>query len=137
VATRSSARRLRSGAAVLLLAACATLACASPGGLPLRKEPDMAETSLWVPALLLLACVAVAGGILAWQRGGGVFTAMVKHLPRETRGAPARVASLALTAQASVHVVRWQDDELLVGCSGQQVTVLATRKASAGPGDAA
>lgn len=53
---------------------------------------------------------------------------MVKHLPRDTRGVPARLASVALTPQASVHVVQWHGEEFLLACTPQQVTVLSQRK---------
>lgn len=53
---------------------------------------------------------------------------MVRHLPRDTRGVPARLASVALTPQASVHVVQWHGEEFLLACTAQQVTVLSQRK---------
>jgi flagellar biogenesis protein FliO len=38
-----------------------------------------------------------------------------------------RLSSHALTAQASLHAVRWRDEELLLGCTPNGVTVLARR----------
>ena len=38
-----------------------------------------------------------------------------------------RLSSHSLTAQASVHAVRWRDEELLLGCTPAGVTVLARR----------
>lgn len=38
-----------------------------------------------------------------------------------------RLSSHPLTAQASVHAVRWRDEELLLGCTPHGVTVLARR----------
>ncbi len=60
---------------------------------------------------------------------------MVKHLPRDARGVPSRLGSVALTPQASVHVVKWHGEEYLLACTPQQVTVLSQRKA-AGEGEA-
>jgi flagellar biogenesis protein FliO len=55
---------------------------------------------------------------------------MVRHLPRDARGLPVRAASVALTPQASVHVVLWQGEEFLLACTAQQITVLSQRTAS-------
>jgi flagellar biogenesis protein FliO len=72
--------------------------------------------------------VAAATRLFAMlQRGKGAFASMVKHLPRDTRGLPTRLASVALTPQASVHVVQWQGQEFLLGCTQQQLTVLSQR----------
>lgn len=38
-----------------------------------------------------------------------------------------RLSSQPLTPQASVHVVRWDGEELLLGCTAQQVSLLARR----------
>jgi flagellar biogenesis protein FliO len=54
---------------------------------------------------------------------------MVRHLPRDARGLPVRAASIALTPHASVHVVHWQGEEFLLGCTAQQITVLSQRSA--------
>jgi flagellar biogenesis protein FliO len=48
-----------------------------------------------------------------------------------------RISSQALTAQASLHAVRWNGEELLLACTPQQVTLLARRPAVAAGGDAA
>jgi len=118
---------------ILAAAACA-LACgiaaasALPGNLPLRKEAEPPDRALWMPAVLLLALVGVAGGIAVWQRGAGVFTAALRRPAREPRRGPERLSSLVLTPQASVHVVQWQGEELLIGCTAQQLTVLCRRE---------
>jgi flagellar biogenesis protein FliO len=54
---------------------------------------------------------------------------MVRHLPRDARAVPSRVASVPLTPQASVHVVQWNGQEFLLACTSQQVTVLSQRPA--------
>ena len=86
--------------------------------LPLRRdEPE--TTSLgafaWVAGLLI---VGVAG---AW------------YWRRRMAPAPARPSALAimparsLTAHASLHVVRWEHEELLLACTPQNVTVISRR----------
>ena len=62
------------------------------------------------------------------QRSTGAFASMVRHLPRDSSGAPARKASVPLTPQASVHVVQWHGQEFLLACTAQQVTVLSQRE---------
>lgn len=63
------------------------------------------------------------------QRSTGALASMVRHLPRDPRGVPARLASVPLTPQASVHVVQWHGQEFLLACTAQQVTVLSQRPA--------
>jgi len=46
---------------------------------------------------------------------------------RGAQGQLVRLSSHSLTAQASVHAVRWRDEELLLGCTPTGVTVLARR----------
>jgi flagellar biogenesis protein FliO len=46
-----------------------------------------------------------------------------------------RLASQALTPHASVHAVAWNGEEYLVGCTPQQVTLLARRRLDAAPGE--
>ena len=55
------------------------------------------------------------------------MASMASRLPRDTRAAPVRVASLGLTPQGSVHVVQWQGEEFLLGCTPHQVTLLSQR----------
>lgn len=129
------------GRALLVLVACgllAGLAAASglPGQLPLRKDPEPVDAGTWLPALGLLALLVAAGGLAAWHRGGSTLAAAMKRTLRgEHRPGPARVSSVALTPQASIHVVHWQGEELLLGCTAQQVTVLARAPGAATRGD--
>jgi flagellar biogenesis protein FliO len=46
-----------------------------------------------------------------------------------------RLCSQALTPQASVHAVQWNGEEFLLGCTGQQVTLLARRSAPEATGE--
>lgn len=115
-------------AAVVLTLACSASQSSMPGSLPLRKEAESPDTGLWLPAVVLLALLGVAGGIAVWQRGAGALTSGWKRPAREARRGPDRLSSLVLTPQASVHVVQWQGEELLIGCTAQQVTVLCRRE---------
>ncbi len=105
--------------------------------LPLRRGADAslsnaASSGLGVAGALLLAAVAV---LAAWKvkavsrqvassaqpGGSGWLRRLMPGLP----GGPVEVVqSVRLTGHASIHVVRWQGKELLVGCSDQEVTVL-------------
>jgi flagellar biogenesis protein FliO len=96
--------------------------------IPLRRdEPARSEgPSMLVVVAVLSVLVAIAtfamrrrgaqGLLRAWQQRSGVPTADIT-----------RMASQPLTAQTSIHVVRWNDEELLLGCTPQQVTLLARR----------
>lgn len=85
----------------------------------------------WPGLLLLVGLVAGAGG-LVWRRRAGWPRAGMWRVVQPRRTEPVvRLAGRPLTPQASVHVVRWNDEELLLGCGPQQVTVLARRPAPA------
>lgn len=111
------------------------LATGLSGALPLRQEAGAVDAGGWMPALVLLALLAVAGGLAVWHRGGGALSAALRRTTRAPHPVPARLASVALTPQASVHVVRWQGEELLLGCTSQQVTVLARKPGAAAAGE--
>lgn len=102
-----------------------------PAQLPLRRaDQEAAVTSLGWRSLFLLLMVGAGGGAwLLWRRGmvpGGGEASLHGRLPGELP-AVRRLSSHALTPQASVHAVRWQGEELLLGCTAQQVTLLARR----------
>jgi hypothetical protein len=88
--------------------------------IPLRRDAPadgaMAETIGWA-ALLLIA--AAGAGLVVLRRGA---------LPRGAQG-PKVIGRTALTQQASLHVVEWQGEELLLGCTTQSVVVLTRRPA--------
>ncbi|HEY8360372.1 MAG TPA: flagellar biosynthetic protein FliO [Ramlibacter sp.] len=104
-----------------------------PRTLPLRREEPAAPPSAVgaASAALLLAALA-AGGLLAWRRGPAGLQQWRSR--RSGAAALARVSSQALTPHASIHVVHWSDEELLLGCTAQQVTVIARRPLSPAPG---
>lgn len=95
--------------------------------LPLRREEPTAPASL-APAVaggVLLVAAAAAGLLLARRKG---VQRMRPWLPVRTAAAPiTRVASQALTQQASVHAIQWNGEELLLACTPQHVTLLARR----------
>jgi membrane protein DedA with SNARE-associated domain len=126
---------LARGAAVVLFAALAllagsVLAQSLPPELPLRRAGEAAaDGGLWGPVVGLLGIAVGAAAYVGWRRG---------WLPGRRGGARRidrvlnRVSSHALTPQASVHVVQWNGEEYLVGCTSQQVTLLARRAGGAG-----
>ena len=125
---------LRAAAAALAVIAC--VAQADAGGaqeprasLPLRREPT--SDGAWVPALWMFGALA-AGGAWIVLRGKGVasWRALRAGL-QPSRATLIRLSSHALAGAASVHAVRWHDEELLIGCSAQNLVVLARRPAAA------
>lgn len=117
------------------LAGGLALASTLPAPLPLRRDVEPVDAGTWMPALVLLALLVVAGGLVVWHRGSGVLAAAMKRTAPGQRAGPARVSSVALTPQASVHVVHWQGEELLLGCTPQEVTLLARRPGPPATGD--
>ena len=77
-----------------------------------------------------LAFVALTGGVLVLRRGRWAWLTARKQ--QESGRRVERLSSQALTAQASVHAIRWHGEDLLLACSAQQVTVLARRPAAEG-----
>lgn len=135
-------RRATAVAALVLACACPALAQAAgevaspgtgtshsalPGTLPVRRdaEPTWGGTTWW-PGWIGLAFVAAIGGWFAWRRGALAIAGKASR-PRIEGSNAERVSSHALTPQASVHVVRWHGEELLLGCTPQQVTLLCRR----------
>lgn len=95
-------------------------------GLPLRRERAAANAgSSWLAASGALALVAFGGTVMVGRRRGWPWL-RARDRARRQEG-PLRTASQALTAQASIHAVRWHGEELLLGCTAQQVSVLARR----------
>jgi flagellar biogenesis protein FliO len=86
--------------------------------LPLRRDgaQDPSMAGVWV----FLAVLAAAALAAIW------FKRLRKVAP-ETRPQLQRLESLALTSQASLHVVRWGEEELLLGCSPGAVKVVSRR----------
>lgn len=102
----------------------ASTPAALPASLPLRREPEPAAGGgSWMVASGALVLLAFGGTLMAGRRRGWRWL----QVPARHEPGPVRTASQSLTAQASVHAIRWNDEELLLGCTAQQVTVLARR----------
>lgn len=105
---------------------------ALPESLPLRRDREAASEpgGSWSIAALFGA-ILLAGGVwlvLRHRAGAKLWPLAVPGaVPRQLE----RIASQALTQQGSVHVVRWQDEEFLLGCTAQQVTLLGRRPSMA------
>ena len=91
--------------------------------LPLqRTEPRDDDKHEFLPLLLVLSVGAALAIGFAWRKKGGHGRRAPAH-PADLRVE----ASTKLSPQASVHVVRWDDVQLLVACTPQSVTLLARK----------
>jgi hypothetical protein len=114
------------GAAWEVRAADAQSSSASPlpGSFPLRREVGSEPVPSWKPPIALLAIAGAGGAWALWRRK------MRSRSPRQSPERIVRLSSQALTTQASVHAVQWNGEELLLGCTAQQVTLLSRRAAT-------
>lgn len=95
--------------------------------LPLRRDEARDGGSAgWVPAAVVLTSLALAGAWLLWRRGVP-HVGSVRGASRKEALLAVRLSSQPLTPHTSVHVVRWHGEELLLGCTAQQVNVLARK----------
>lgn len=103
-----------------------TASSSAPGtrlspALPLKRdqEPDDPAQTVLIAAGLVLA-VAIGAGYIGLRRSG--------RLPgRATQPTLRTAGRLPLSQQASVHTIQWGDEELLLGSTPHQVTLLARR----------
>lgn len=115
-------------------ASSASSASALPSSLPLRRDlPLGSEPKDWTPSFALLAFVGAAGAGMLWWRTGRARRTFGRARPEPA--AVLRLSSQALTPHASVHAVRWNGEELLVGCTAQAVTLLSRRNADGAEGE--
>lgn len=133
---------MRMLSSALVLALC--LACVPAGAqgsaagslasnLPLRRDAASAtETGSWTTSGLLVALTGAAGAWAWWRRSARRRPAAASDAGKT---AIQRLASQALTPQASVHAVRWNGEELLLGCTAQQVTLLSRKPVAPLQGD--
>jgi hypothetical protein len=115
-------------------AAAAPASTVMPSSLPLRRDvAGPVTTGSWAPSALLVAATAAAGAWAVWRR-----SVRSRPGPRGEGGniVVQRLSSQALTTQASVHAVRWNGEEFLLGCTAQQVTLLSRRASPDAAGDA-
>lgn len=124
-------------AAVLLVPDC-EVACAAdhagkqgaanamlPAGLPLVRDADrQREQGGWALPLLAATLAGAGGAWTLWRRGR---RQAARSQGPGARARLVRLSSQALTAQATLHAVQWNGEELLLACTGQQVSVIARR----------
>jgi len=85
--------------------------------LPLKRDPVDDSRSTWIiTAMLMLALGAAA--LVTVKKRQGRLAATPGGMLKATRSA-------ALTSTASLHVVDWQGEQLLLGCTAHTVTVLS------------
>jgi hypothetical protein len=109
-----------------------------PAGLPLRRGDEDAWDAQHSKSLEIVLAIVLMGMLPGWwlwrqaraRRGGMPAT------PRDWRqwlGGSSRpgglklMQSLRLTPRSTLHVLQWDGEELLVGCSDTGVSVLARR----------
>ena len=105
-----------------------------PANLPLRRDAAReGEPASWTLPLLAVTLAGASGAWTLWLRSRRA----AGHRGVNDPGRLVRLSSQALTGQASVHAVRWNSEELLLACSGQQVTLIARRSITRQEGDVA
>lgn len=111
---------------------------ASPGklpiSLPVRRDSGDSQGGMgWSPLVGLGSLAVGAGGWWVWARQAG--RRRIRNLSGQA-AAIVRLSSQALTPHASVHTVRWNGEEYLLGCTSQEVTLLSRRQATPTEGEA-
>jgi hypothetical protein len=107
----------------------------APGIPVLRESEDVQPADIGAGGVvfMVVGCFVLAGVLLMARGGGSARGSGVARLLRLGRMAsagsstpgPRRLSSTRLTPTHSVHVIQWQGRELLVGCSGDAMQVLA------------
>lgn len=97
--------------------------------IPLQRDAaadgSTAASAGW--AALFLAVLAGAGFVVARRKsvaGPGKSGGWLRRA-ESAQSTPKPLGRLPLTPQASLHVIEWQGEELLLGCTSQAVSVLA------------
>lgn len=102
------------------------------GSLPLQRgEASTAAAFGWgemLGAIVLLAVLLVA---LQYVRRRGGASGMKWWAAKPAAGGLRAGAAVRLTPAASVHVLQWGSEELLVACTGSSVTLLDRRPQAA------
>lgn len=116
----------RMAMASAFLAATAAVAQTAGGmaALPLRRESadDPSMLGAWGFLLLLGAVASAAVWMRRTRKPASAATVSLEKLE-----------SVSLTAQVSLHVVRWGSEEVLVACAPGAVQVLSRRAPQAAP----
>jgi hypothetical protein len=107
--------------------------------LPLKRESSPGASALeslgWMA--LLLAVGAIAAIVLVRRKGGtskGFGPAWMRAPTRLE--APKLLSGISLAQHPSLHVVEWNGEELLLGCTAQGISVLARRDSTGAGVDA-
>jgi hypothetical protein len=100
--------------------------------LPLRREAtsdgSLAESLVW--AALLVAALAASGFLIVQRKNRTGTNAGRSWLrPAAKPWLPKPLGRISLTQQCSLHVVEWNGEELLLGCTPQAVSLLKRRSA--------
>lgn len=105
-----------------------------PTSLPVRRYGGDSQGGIgWSPLVGLGVLAVGAGGWWAWARQTG--RRRLRHHPGQG-AAIVRLSSQGLTPHASVHAVRWNGEEYLLGCTSQGVTLLSRRAVTSTEGEA-
>ncbi|MDB5874606.1 MAG: hypothetical protein JWQ07_4048 [Ramlibacter sp.] len=109
--------------------------------LPLKRDSDPATpgmgSAIWAIAVLL--AVLAAGGVLLRKGKRPQFNRNWRDFlkPKSSLSAAKVLSKTGLTAQASLHVVEWNGEEMLLGCTQASVAILARRPLTAANGESA
>jgi hypothetical protein len=97
--------------------------------LPLKRDSASEVSTLQALGWAVLLSVTAAGGLLLIRRKTGPETASGTRWLRAAAkpGTPKLLGRTLLTQQASVHVIEWDGEELLLGCTPQAVSLLGRR----------
>lgn len=101
--------------------------------IPLRRDGATGESGAGSVAWALLFLAVVAGVGFALVRKGGTAGSRTGSgwlRAGAAAGAPKSLGRTALTQQASVHVIEWKGEELLLGCTSHSVALLARAPAA-------
>jgi hypothetical protein len=114
-----------------------------PREIPVRRDPEDVGAGAGVGGVVLLVVLLAASGFAlvhirrsmaapratrAWRSGWFRWFAASR-----AAGGVRLVQSVRLTPRASVHVVRWDDKEWLIGCADDSVQILGCRAEAAEP----
>ena len=104
------------------------------GRVPPTLHTPLMSGSNAVSGITIVGAILVAGaGFVLVRRGGIAGLRPGAGWPRpgtSNAGRPVSLGRTALTQQASVHVIEWKGEELLLGCTSHSVALLARAPAA-------